>query len=146
MNKIRLTGLIKRHDVCRHRPTTPESEQFTNSCTYFATKGSDSVKVCRTTVFWLTNLSAKGIRPVDMRCIHDNRNRILKEAIIKLDAYIESYSTKTAHYMFTPIIYLEAGLTCRHIFGRQVDVCSMCEDLNIKIKSAVLKDNSNVLQ
>lgn len=120
-----LIGLIERHEVARHRPSTEHSKQIDSSFTYYAMKGSVRTKVCRKAYISLHALSHKAVirlthilcsnkSPFDKRGKHDNRgNAIPLETNIKIREHIESFPKHIAHYTSTPVTYLAADLNVK---------------------------------
>ncbi|XP_046684818.1 uncharacterized protein LOC124370567 [Homalodisca vitripennis] len=110
-----------------------------------------------------------GKSPVDKRGLHVKKS-MSEETKLKIREHIESFPTKESHYLGRPIKYLDATLNIKTMyslfkekypletvgltfffnffnehynlkFGRpQVDICCVCEELRIKLKSPHLND------
>lgn len=119
----------------------------------------------------IANLLLRGETPKDKRGFHPNAKKTPVEVEHIIHQHIESFPAKTTHYSGSEIQYLDARLDVkqmhqlfkekhpnvevkykfylryfnenfRYRFGRpQIDVCSTCEELRVKIKSPHLAEN-----
>lgn len=122
-------------------------------------------------VFRIAKLLAKGERPVDKRGFNKKTHAISREICSEIRNHILKFPIKTSHYGGKEVNYLDARLNLKvmhnlfceehpnlkvkytfyvnyfnknfgYRFGRpQIDVCSTCEELQVKMKSPHLSQN-----
>lgn len=125
-------------------------------------------------VFNITRALLHGEMPHDKRGKHPKGNKTSEDIIKTIDQHIKSFPLKSSHYAGKEIQYLDARLCVKSVyelycenypdtgvkydfyrqyfrenydfkFGRpQIDVCSLCEEFNAKIKSPHLCETSKL--
>lgn len=175
-----LQSLIDVEEIKRRRPRKDEPRVNSKAFKYHTLVGSSRVEVCFKAFLSLFSISKKrverlralklsGQTPVDKRG-HHVKKAFSEDTKLHIRQHIESFPTKTSHYLGKPVEYLDPSLNKKTMhrlflskypnekisyeyfsnyfeenyrlpFGRpQIDSCCKCEELELKIKSPHLNE------